>query len=488
MKKVIVCGAGIGGMVSAIQLAHKGYEVSIFEKNNFAGGKLGEFKKDGFRFDTGPSKLIMPYVFTDFFEDTGKEITEYLTMRPLESSCRYFWHDGSAYDNYADAGKKKNELDKIFGETERNNFFRNIDYGKRFYELTKNNFLEEEFKVKNYVSRDTIRNFGKFISGKSMNDIANKFFKDFRLKQMFNSYATYNGSNPYLAPQLFSIIPYIENNYGTWYISGGISQISNAVEKICKELNIDINYGKEFFDLEEGNRFIRKLFFRDDKNSVTEVKDFDYVVSNFTNSRQLLIDEDYFEMDDWSSSAFVMLIGVNRRVDELKHHNILFSKNYEKEFIDIFEKKIPADDMTIYISISKKVEPDDAPSDSENWFVFVNAPSLSKNFKWNDEEKEIYKNKIIAKIENFIQNKIKEQIAFCEIITPEDFSRMYNSEHGSLYGLSSNSIYTIMKRPKNRSKKFRNLFFAGGNVHPGGGVPLSFLSGKIVSKIIQQEV
>ena len=182
-----------------------------------------------------------------------------------------------------------------------------------------------------------------------------------------------------------------------------------------------------------------------------------------------------------------MLLGMEKEFKGLSHHNILFSGDYEKEFIDIFEKKIPADDMTVYISISKKDEEDDSPEGCENWFILVNAPFLKNSLEWNEEKKLSYKEKILKKIESFSEvseGSLTDHIKFCEIFTPDDFLKTYNSEHGSIYGLSSNSLYTLMKRPKNKSARFDNLYFVGGNTHPGGGVPLCFLSAKIVSKMI----
>jgi len=486
MKKIIVCGAGIGGMVSAILLAAKGNEVEIFEKNLTAGGKMNEFNKDGFRFDTGPSLITMPFVFEEFFRLIDRKMEDYFVMKELESSCKYFWQDSTILNSYSDNEKFRKELTEVFGENEKNNFFKYLDYGKIFYDLSKNNFLGKEFSIRDYITLDGLKNFSKFISGRSVNDVSNKFFKSNKLKQLMDRYATYNGSTPYMSPQFFSIIPYVEYKFGSWYVSGGIYNIAKALTKLCTEFNININFGHELTDIEIKSKNISKLIFAKTDKSISEISEFDEVISNFTNDKNLS-EEEYFENDDWSCSGFILLLGVDKQYKELSHHNILFSDNYEKEFIDIFEKKIPADDMTIYISISNKEEGKDAPDGCDNWFVLVNAPYLSKTFDWTDENKNIYKNKVIDRIDNFsflFDESIRNHIMFSEIFTPLDFQNKYNSENGSIYGLSSNSLYTLLKRPKNKSAKFRNLYFTGGNTHPGGGVPLCFLSGKIVSEII----
>ena len=163
MKNIIVCGAGIGGMVTAVYLAHKGFNVEIFEKNLKPGGKMNEFIKDGYRFDTGPSLITMPYVFREFFEEIGRDIKDYFELTELDNSCRYFWNDGTVFNSYCDERKLSGELENVFGVTEKNNFFRYLDYGKIFYDLSEDSFLKDEFKIRNYLSKKGLLNITKFI-------------------------------------------------------------------------------------------------------------------------------------------------------------------------------------------------------------------------------------------------------------------------------------------------------------------------------------
>lgn len=488
MGKVIVCGAGIGGMVSAIYLSHKNFDVEIFEKNHKAGGKLSEFYKDGFRFDTGPCLITVPYIFRKFFTDISRNIDDYVDFIELEESCKYFWEDGTVLNSYCNHTRLSCEIKDVFGNSEERNFFRYLEYGKIFYDLSKDYFIEDDFKIRNYISKDKIKNFTKFVSGMSVNDVSNKFFKNKKLKQLMDRYSAYNGSSPFLTPQFFTIIPYVEHIFGTWFVKGGIYKIVEALQKLCEEYNIKINYGYELMNIENSNRVISKLFFKTSGETL-ETSDFDLIVSNFTNNKSLM-DADYFDNTEWSSSGFILHLGLTKEFLELSHYNILFSDDYEKEFIDIFEKKIPSDDMTIYISITKKIECNDAPNDCENWFVFVNVPFISNNFTWNEKNKLKYKEMVIDRIEAFsylFDDSIRNHIKFCEIFTPDDFLKNYNSEFGSIHGLSSNSLYTLMKRPKNKSRKFDNLYITGGNTHPGGGLPLCFISGRIVSQMVDKE-
>lgn len=486
MKKIIVCGAGIGGMVSAILLAEKGYEVELYEKNLVAGGKMGELRINGYRFDTGPSIITMPYVFSEFFKSVNREMSDYFQLTELDNSCKYFWEDGTIFNSFCNETKLFQELKDVFGKTDAINFFKYLDFGKIFFDLTKKDFLGSEFKIRNYLTLDGFKNLSKFISGRSINDLSNKFFKSKKLRQLMDRYSTYNGSSPYLSPQLFSIIPYIEYKFGSYNVKGGIYKIAEALESLCREYNVKMNYGYELTGIEHEKNEIKILKFRTKDDESLNVNDFDILISNFTNNQDL-IEEDYYENDDWSSSGFVLKMGMSKEFREFSTHNILFSENYEKEFIDIFKNEIPPEDMTVYIYISSRENSSDAPAGCENWFVLVNVPSLSNNFEWNVANKIKYSEKVIDKIDSFtylFDESIRNNISFCDIITPKDFNEKLNCEKGSLYGLSSNSMYTLMKRPGNKSRRYNNLFITGGNSHPGGGVPLCFLSGKIVSEMI----
>lgn len=486
MKKIAVCGAGIGGLACAVILSAKGYEVEIFEKNRTFGGKMSEYRRDGYRFDTGPSLITMPDVFKDFFREAGKKFEDYAELTELDVSCRYFWSDGTVFNSYGKKERLSAELTDVFGESEKDSFFRYLEYGKLFYELSKDNFLGSEFSIRNYLTMDGIKNLSKFISGRSMNDLSNKFFRNGKLRQLMNRFATYSGSTPYLNPQFFSIIPFVEYNFGSYYVKGGIYKIAESLVSLCQEFNVKFHYGYELEGIKSREDRIVALDFKTTAYGSINTDNFDIIVSNFTNSRELVY-KDYFENDDWSCSGFIMLLGVDFQSEDLSHHNVLFSENYENEFLDIFERKIPAEDMTVYISVSNKEEKIDAPPGCDNWFVLVNAPFLNDKFKWDEKTKKSYCSKILDRIDSFNltdRGSIRDRIKFCEIFTPEDIRQKYNSEFGSIYGLSSNTLYTLLKRPKNKSERYSNLYFTGGNTHPGGGVPLCILSGKIVSDMI----
>ena len=297
MKKIIVCGAGIGGMVSAILLSAKGHEVSIYEKNDEPGGKMGEIRRDGYRFDTGPSLITMPFVFREFFDEIKREMTDYFELTEIESSCRYFWSDGTVFNSFTDKAKSEQELKKVFGDDTSDSYFRYLEYAKIFYNLSLEDFIGADINIRNYLSKEGIKNLFRLISGRSVNDLSNKFFKEKKLKQMMDRFATFSGSTPFLAPQFFSVIPYIENEYGAWYVKGGIYKIAEGLRRLCGEFNVEIHYGCELKDISQNNKKITSLKFRSNDGKTLETDKFDTVVSNFTN-RLSIMDKDYYKNDD----------------------------------------------------------------------------------------------------------------------------------------------------------------------------------------------
>ncbi len=481
MKKVSVIGAGIGGLASAILLSKKGFDVTVFEKNENTGGKMNQIYLNNFRFDIGPSLITMPFVLEEFFKEAGREISDYITLKRLKTNCKYFYPDGTVFNAYNDSEKFREEIENIFGKTTLSGFDKYFSYSEKLYNLSANSFLYNPFSLKKFFNIEGLLNAGKFLSSKSLHKLHEEFISDKIFIQYLDRFATYNGSNPYLAPALFSIIPYVEIKFGGYYIENGIYKLAESLVKICKEENIPIKSNSRFLGLEEKDKKIKVIKIGDSEDKIENVEQ-DYVVSNITNDISLTGSK-YLGNSKWSMSGFILLLSVSKTFPELEHHNILFSEDYKKEFDELSKDKKPSEDMTVYISISSKSSPADAPENCENWFVLVNVPNLLDYNNWSDEFKESYKEKIFTKIEKS-GFKIREYILNSKILTPCDLAQMYGTEYGSLYGLASDSLNLMMKRPKNKSSKYKNLFFACGSSHPGGGVPLCFLSGKIVSKLI----
>ena len=489
-RRICVIGAGLGGLSAAIRLANKGFEVDLYDQNNTPGGKAGEIKEKGYRFDTGPSLLTMPQVLEQLFSECGENIDEYLILNKLDLICKYFYPDKIIINAYSDAEKFGKEIDeKTSDNFESLNKY--LNYCKTIYDLAGDLFLTKDpssvSTYLNFKALKTLLNIKKIDPFRTMNEANESFFNDKRLVQLFNRYGTYSGSNPYLAPATLNIISHVEYNQGSYIPKDGIYSITKALWILAKNkgVNIFLNQKVAEIILENQEAVAIKI---DNK-----IKRYDKIISNvdvnFTfknlirnfNSRE----SKRYAKKRPSFSGLVFYWGIKKEFNELEMHNILFSSDYRNEFEYLFINKTVPDDPTIYIYVSSKLNKNDAPAGKENWFVMVNAPYIH-NQNW-DAEVKVGRYNIIKKINNFLNTDIEKFIEFEKIMSPVDIQKITGSYLGSIYGIASNDKFAAFMRQSNKSKTIKNLYFCGGSTHPGGGIPLVILSGKIVSDIIESE-
>ncbi|MBQ4819014.1 1-hydroxycarotenoid 3,4-desaturase CrtD [Aquimarina sp. MMG016] len=487
-KKVIIIGAGIAGLASAIRLQNLGFEVEVYEANSYPGGKLTEIHKNGYRFDCGPSLFTMPQFVEELFEVSGKKISEYFEYIKKDIVCNYFYEDGTRFTAFADQEKFAETASNIF-EVEASQISRYFKKSKQKYDLTSSLFLEKSLhKLSTYFSKDTVKAITRINHldvNTTLHAVNKKQFKDKRLIQFFDRFATYNGSSPYLTPGIMSMIPHLEQYYGTFFPKGGMYSITKGLYQLALDIGVTFCFGNKVDKiLIENGKAIGVL-----SRSITI--EADIVISNMDvvpTYRKLLIDQKAPEKtmkQPRSSSALIFYWGIKHSFPELDLHNIFFSEDYRKEFEYIFSKKQVIHDPTIYVNITSKNESNDAPDHCENWFVMINVPG-NEGQDW-DKIIEISKKNILKKLSRILKKDIEPLIEVEEILDPRKIESNTQSYQGSLYGSSSNNKYAAFLRHPNFSQKIRDLYFCGGSVHPGGGIPLCLLSGKIVSELIQNE-
>lgn len=318
---------------------------------------------------------------------------------------------------------------------------------------------------------------------RTVHQSVSRFFSDPRLIQLFNRYATYNGSDPFQAPATLNIIPYIEYGLGAYYIKGGIYRLVNALEMIARKRGVQIHTSVKVEKICQDNKRVDGIRVKGQKICA------DYVLcgSDAVVAHDELIDGHPVQREKLSRlepslSGMVFLWGVRGNHPQLAHHNIIFSSDYDAEFRQIFKHRRVPEEPTIYIAITSKADAADAPADGENWFVLLNMPYLAPGQMWQ-KEKVRMRSFVLDRL-NQLGFDIKDRIEVEQIYTPQDFSELYASNQGSIYGISSNSKATAFKRVPNRSRILNNLYFAGGSVHPGGGIPLVILSGKMAASLI----
>jgi len=487
---IAIIGAGLGGLAASIYLARAGARVTVYEQNVFPGGKAGIVQDNGFRFDSGPSLLTMPFVLQDIFTHAGKNIAEYLTLEKLKILCRYFYPDGTTLDAFSDPDEFADEIDRLSIDTGRQ-VRRYLDYCQKIYHHTADLFLFKDFReLKTLVSLPalkTLLNLHHIDPFRTMHKANASFFADDKIVQLFDRYATYNGSNPYRAPATLNIIQHVEYNLGGYIVKEGIHRIPAALVEIARELGVSFCFDTKVHKIAYSNNSITGLTTGESTihyDCIVSNVDAGYTYAHLLNAVYGREARRYFKQEP-SSSAIVFYWGIKGRTDRLDTHNIFFSKNYKSEFNDIFARRKCPGDPTIYVYISSRFNKSDAPDGHENWFVMINTP-FDSGQDWENETRRMRK-VIIEKLSTALRKDIAARIVFEKILTPRLIEYQTGSLRGSLYGISSNSRFAAFLRQRNASRDWRRLYFCGGSAHPGGGMPLVMLSGKITAgKIIHR--
>ncbi|MCS6796459.1 MAG: phytoene desaturase family protein, partial [Raineya sp.] len=472
-KTACIIGGGIAGIATAIRLACKGYAVEVFEANAYLGGKLSEIRLGAYRFDAGPSLFTMPHFVEELFQIARKDIKNYFSYEKLEIVCKYFYEDGTIIEAYADKKRFAEEVQNKTGE-KAEKILQYLQKSAKKYEITANLFLKRSLhKISTWLCADAFKgykNLHHLQIFKTMHQANSEFFKDKRLVQLFNRFATYNGSNPYETPATLTIIPHLEHNIGAFIPKGGMYAITKSLVRLAEDLGVKFHLQSK----------VDKILLEKERAVGISVGgkelNFDVVVSNMdiVATYKYLLPEvpaptKILEQPK-SSSALIFYWGIHKTFPELRLHNIFFSQNYEAEFEHIFQKKTIYHDPTVYVNIGSKYEPTDAPEGSETWFVMINTPNNTGQ-DWDGLIAQARKN-ILSKLSRMLKTDIESLIEVEGILEPRSIEAKTFSTQGALYGNSSNNRYAAFLRHANFSRKIKNLYFVGGSVHPGGGIPL----------------
>lgn len=489
--KIAVIGAGIGGLAVASLLAKRGHSVTLYERNSTPGGKMQEFIKNDYRFDTGPSLLTMPFVLEKLFKDCGKDVYDYLSFSALDPLCRYVYSDGTVFDNHDDREKTLREITKI-APADENNYAKFLDYSRKLYYRTAEAFLFNPLYNLSDLTSLKLTDALFIDAFTTVSKRVDKSFESEYLRLFFKRFTTYNGSSPFKSPATLNVIPHVEISQGGYYVKNGLYRVAKALEQLATACGADIRYNESVGRIETNDGRITGL----QLESGEEIS-YDVVISNSDASDTILnlISENDLPKSrrkkqknlEPSCSGFVLMLGVNKRWDKLVHHNIFFSADYENEFHQIFDKKMMPDDPTIYVANTSFSDKDHAPEGCSNLFILVNAPYTHESQNW-DKIAGDYPDVIIHKLEKAGLTGLKDSIQVKEIITPRDFYCRYKSNHGSIYGTSSNSRFAAFMRPRNKVKEIDGLYMVGGSTHPGGGIPLVILSAMHAAELFERDL
>ena len=479
-----IVGAGIAGIASAIRWARKGYAVHVHEANSYPGGKLSQFQLGDYRFDAGPSLFTLPFLVDELFTLCGEDPRDHFNYLKKTEECRYFWDDGTRLTAHSDPAEFASEAERVLGEPAAH-VRAHLDLARRQYEATKGLFLERSLhKASTYLRRDALPALAALPSLKltqTMHAVHAQRFRSPKMVQLFDRFATYNGSTPYQAPGTLAMIPHLEFGFGTFVPYGGMVAITESLVALAERQGVQFHYGQPVERIRVNGRRATGLLVGGTELSA------DIVVSNMDVTptyRRLLPDLKAPEKtlsQERSSSALIFYWGVRREFPELDLHNILFANDYEAEFRDLFEHKTLHGDPTVYIHITSKDLEGEAPVGGENWFVMINAPA-DYGQDWGSWRAKA-RASVLAKIERALGIDVAPFIEVEEVLDPPTIQSRTGSDRGALYGASSNNAMAAFVRHPNFHRQIPNLFFVGGSAHPGGGIPLCLLSAKIAADL-----
>jgi len=484
-KKAIVIGSGVAGLASAVRLALLGFDVKVYERNPLPGGKLSSFEQDGFTFDAGPSLFTQPQNIAELFKLAGEPMEEYFSYTRLPVACKYFYENGKIFEAPANRNDLALTMQQELGESpEAINDY--LTASEKLYQNIGTVFLNNSLhKTKTYFNRSILKALTSTRPAQlfsSLNNFNKKKFKSAEAVQLFNRYATYNGSNPYKAPSMLSLIPHLEMNEGVFFPKGGMISITNALYKLALKQGVQFHFNTPVKGIMENEGKVLGI------TANAENIFADVVVSNadvYFTYKHLLRNEARAKKvlkQERSSSALIFYWGIGQSFPQLGLHNILFSGDYKKEFEHLFKTKTFFHDPTVYINITSKMEAGHAPHGKENWFVMVNAPTNTGQ-DW-DTIKPLVRRWIIEKINRQLHTDIEPLIETEAILDPVTIESKTASFMGSLYGTSSNSRLAAFFRHPNFTSTIKGLYFVGGSVHPGGGIPLCMKSAEIMAGLV----
>ncbi|MEN9935749.1 MAG: hypothetical protein RLZZ387_2328 [Chloroflexota bacterium] len=482
-QPIVVVGGGLGGLSAAIHLAARGRPVTVLEQNERVGGKLNLVEADGFSFDTGPSLLTMPWVLRELLEQGGARLEDELQITPLDPICRYNWLDGASFDAWQTTPRLIQEIERL-EPADVAGFLRFMAYAARIYDAVAEPFLIRPFTgLRDMLGPKLMTDSLAIDPLRTVDQAVRSFFRSPYLRQVFNRYATYNGSSPFRAPATFNLISYVEFAQGGWHVCGGMYEIARALERVARRLGVEIRTRARVERVVTHGGAARAVRLEGGEeiaaSAVVANVDPRYVYGRLIPEARA--EARRLERLELSYSGFVLMLGVDRIYPQLAHHNIFFAGDYRREFDAIVSKGVPYADPTIYVCAPSVTDTRVAPPGTTNMFILVNAPAVNPRVDWHGEAA-AYRDLVVRKLERMGLEDIGRHIIVERVMTPADIEERYSAPGGAIYGLASNGPFTAFLRPPQRARSIKGLYFAGGGTHPGGGIPLVLLSGRAAAQ------
>lgn len=490
-QNIIVIGAGLGGLSAAISLATLGHRVEIHEKNEKVGGKLNLLQRQGYSFDMGPSIFTLPHYFKRLWDNAGKKMEDYVQLQAVTPHWRNFFEDGKVIDLHMDPEKMKAEVRKVGGEQLVKQVFDFLAYAEKQYDLIAKGYFEKgldtvgDFNA-GYSPLELLRmDYWHSMHGGVAKRIKNRYFVD-----IFDYFIKYVGSSAFRSPGFMNLMPIIQFRYDLWYVRGGMYNLARGLERLAKDLGVTVHLRSEVKAMQQSGRKVLGVVLAD--NTVRQA---DIVVSNMEvipayrdllqEPRAFLKKLDKFEP---ACSGLVLHLGTDQPYPQLAHHNFVYSGDQKKHFRTVFQKKQLPPDPTLYVVAPSRTDPAVCPAGGDNIKILPHIPYLHAEHPTTDADYQALRDRVLDKMERIGLKDLRKHIVVEDMWTPYDIQKNYYSNGGSVYGVVSDRWKNFALKAPKRSSKYANLYFTGGSVNPGGGMPMVILCGQNVARAVQADL
>ncbi|MEJ6980629.1 phytoene desaturase family protein [Pedobacter sp. P351] len=480
-SKIAIIGSGFAGLAAAAVLADKGHNVTIYEKNDQAGGRARIWESEGFKFDMGPSWYWMPEVFENFYNLFGKTTSDFYDLKRLDPSYRIYW----GKNDFTDIPAKLTELEELFEEIEPGSSPKLKEFLKQAkfkYDTGMSDYVfRPSNSIKEYLDLRLLKESFKIQMFTSMSKHLQQYFKNPKLLKLLEFPVLFLGGTAKNTPALYSMMNYADLALGTWFPTGGMNEIVKAMVSIATEKGVDIKLNHEVLKIKtEGNKAIGietgKGFYEADL--VISNADYEHTDQNLTAIEKRNYSPKYWDKRILSPSSLLFYIGVNKKLNNILHHNLFFDEDFEKHADEIYKTPQWPSKPLFYVSCTSKTDKMSAPENGENlFFLMPLAPGLEDN----EVLREKYFNALLNRFEDITGERIRDSIVLKRSYAINDFVKDYHSFKGNAYGLANTLMQTAFLKPKMRSKKLINLLFTGQLTVPGPGVPPAIISGQVVA-------
>ncbi|HEY7184451.1 MAG TPA: phytoene desaturase family protein [Blastocatellia bacterium] len=485
MKHAVIIGGGLGGLAIALRLAARNWRVTICERGESFGGKMNFWAERGYRFDTGPSLITMPWVFEDLFEAAGGSLREHLKLTPVHPLCDYVYDDGARFTHSTSLPDWLQTVRRIEPGDERG-FLKFLELGARLYEVSKETFLRRRpLDWPSAPAPAILRHLPIRYGWGNYHRAVAAHFKSPYLRQFYDRYPTYVGSSPYKSPATLAVIPYIEYAFGGWHVEGGLYRIVQSLIELAERAGVELltRARVERIDHEQGRA--RGVRLSDNRRIGADV----VVMNGDAADAPFLLGEERaasLPPCERSLSGLVFLLGVRRNLPRLRHHTVYFSADYRREFAELFdERRFPAD-PTVYVSAPSRSDRSLAPPEGETLFVMANAPASDDENEWNEDRIAEARRRVFARLRRGGFPEIENDVVVSDVWTPRRIATRYAAPGGAIYGTHSHGWRHAFLRPPNKDARYQGLYYVGGSAHPGGGTPIVLLSAKITCELIER--